>query len=613
MSGVPVWAQDRGPQRFRGREAVTGGRNEIPSRSTERSVSSKRDRTSEYPEDPRIPKLGRTSGVMAAGAWAARLEIARLLEAGCSTETILNEINSGKESDTPLEMSSVAEESQRRAIPKERASEASSKDPYSRVPSEKKKDKLLSQSKGSRDASREGKRSDETHSVSRSHGESSHRESKLMPAPPEFPPPGRFRMERHMGTSIEKASSHLKPSSGEPVWVGSSSLSFSFGKKAVVPQGEIDDYSPTTPEEFTEGETQKGTEGEMDDSHMPPERFGVPEGVGSFRKKAEKGPPPASTDPARRKIGYLPKCGSRDFRRPGCAFSGNGAPQRRGWCKRPDRWKSVWDGNRDPLVLGWGMQGFSSHICRSSKPSSRMKIDQRSLDRVRCRPTSSSWLKMRYRVHDTTELHLRSGTLRHDFRFRSPRSEESESPEVRNGLLKESPREETSASLQCRIPGLSGKSGSWSHEATGIPIGHGEVEALHSSLNKTLGPGDDSTEQGRMVQDRGRGESPRAQSEGRQDQEWTSTLVSIDAGCEPEKWWVDGHLCGNPLQGPWAQVGYPLLLGMRQWRQGWVHLRSTHHRRRRGGDETGNGLWSQERSPSSPLRSWDQGLSLAFV
>ena len=104
MSGVPVWAQEGGPSSFRGRKAVTGGRDEDSSKSLGRSGSSKRNRGSDRPEDQRRPKLGRTSGVFAAGAWAARLEIAHLLESGISTEALLSEINSGRESDRPLEM-----------------------------------------------------------------------------------------------------------------------------------------------------------------------------------------------------------------------------------------------------------------------------------------------------------------------------------------------------------------------------------------------------------------------------------------------------------------------------------------------------------------------------
>ena len=99
MSGVPVWARDRPVSR--GREAVSGGRISA-SDSLGGSGSSKRYAPGGKLESQREPKLGKTSGVFAAGAWAARMEIARLLEAGFSAETIVSEINSGQESDEPL-------------------------------------------------------------------------------------------------------------------------------------------------------------------------------------------------------------------------------------------------------------------------------------------------------------------------------------------------------------------------------------------------------------------------------------------------------------------------------------------------------------------------------
>ena len=50
-------------------------------------------------------QLGATSGVIAAGAWGARLEIAGLLEAGCTSEQLLRMIRSGEESSKPLQLS----------------------------------------------------------------------------------------------------------------------------------------------------------------------------------------------------------------------------------------------------------------------------------------------------------------------------------------------------------------------------------------------------------------------------------------------------------------------------------------------------------------------------
>eukprot|EP00435_Cladocopium_sp_Y103_P073819 s164_g45.t1 len=48
------------------------------------------------------PKLGKTSGILAVGAWSARLEIAGMLQEGIPAEDILRVIQSGEESDQPL-------------------------------------------------------------------------------------------------------------------------------------------------------------------------------------------------------------------------------------------------------------------------------------------------------------------------------------------------------------------------------------------------------------------------------------------------------------------------------------------------------------------------------
>lgn len=48
--------------------------------------------------------LGRTSGVLAAGAWAARMEIATLLESGCDTSSLVDLIKQGKEGDHVLSL-----------------------------------------------------------------------------------------------------------------------------------------------------------------------------------------------------------------------------------------------------------------------------------------------------------------------------------------------------------------------------------------------------------------------------------------------------------------------------------------------------------------------------
>ena len=47
-------------------------------------------------------RLSRTTGVTAAGAWAARLEIADLLDSGANPEEIIRAIRAGEEEGRPL-------------------------------------------------------------------------------------------------------------------------------------------------------------------------------------------------------------------------------------------------------------------------------------------------------------------------------------------------------------------------------------------------------------------------------------------------------------------------------------------------------------------------------
>lgn len=51
------------------------------------------------------PKLGKTEGMVAMGAWAARLEIAQLLSSGVSPSEVIRMIQSGQEGSEPLKMS----------------------------------------------------------------------------------------------------------------------------------------------------------------------------------------------------------------------------------------------------------------------------------------------------------------------------------------------------------------------------------------------------------------------------------------------------------------------------------------------------------------------------
>ena len=63
-------------------------------------------RTSSLPgESVPVLELGRTSGVTSAGAWAARLEMANLLEARCDPTTLIKLAREGTEGDHPLDMS----------------------------------------------------------------------------------------------------------------------------------------------------------------------------------------------------------------------------------------------------------------------------------------------------------------------------------------------------------------------------------------------------------------------------------------------------------------------------------------------------------------------------
>ena len=94
---VPVWVQGRpqagrpvtifDPPRGRGR---SGSRGRGPGSKRIDAVSPRKDRA----------KLGKTSGLFAAGAWSA---IARMIESGVPSSEILEAIRSGSEGDRPLE------------------------------------------------------------------------------------------------------------------------------------------------------------------------------------------------------------------------------------------------------------------------------------------------------------------------------------------------------------------------------------------------------------------------------------------------------------------------------------------------------------------------------
>ena len=108
---------ERGRHRTRSRQRDRGRRRRRSDRenNTPRSETNRSRRTDEgqrkVSEDDsweKIPgsefQLGATSGVIAAGAWGARLEIAGMIEAGCSKGQLLRMIRSGEERLVPLRL-----------------------------------------------------------------------------------------------------------------------------------------------------------------------------------------------------------------------------------------------------------------------------------------------------------------------------------------------------------------------------------------------------------------------------------------------------------------------------------------------------------------------------
>ena len=95
---MPSWAQ--GPTRGRPETVFSSEKKSERPRDAFRPESS-RDHSRGGGSGP--VRLGKTTGVMAVGAWSARLEIARLLEAGVPAREILRSIKSGEEGEDPLE------------------------------------------------------------------------------------------------------------------------------------------------------------------------------------------------------------------------------------------------------------------------------------------------------------------------------------------------------------------------------------------------------------------------------------------------------------------------------------------------------------------------------
>ena len=107
MSKVPKWVSgDTGrssssaPPRGRPLTAFAAERDRV-AHGDDRSGSSKRASASQGADTGRA-KLGRTSGLMAVGAWSARMEIAAMLESGISAAEVLRVIKRGEESETLL-------------------------------------------------------------------------------------------------------------------------------------------------------------------------------------------------------------------------------------------------------------------------------------------------------------------------------------------------------------------------------------------------------------------------------------------------------------------------------------------------------------------------------
>ena len=79
-------------------------------------------------------------------------------------------------------------------------------------------------------------------------------------------------------------------------------MQYSFGKKASAPVTISEGYSPTTPEEVGEVAGERKAETGVVNLSAPPDKFSIPGDIGSFRKRAEKGPPVDREDPTPRPV-----------------------------------------------------------------------------------------------------------------------------------------------------------------------------------------------------------------------------------------------------------------------------------------------------------------------
>ena len=228
-----------------------------------------------------------------------------------SAESIISEINSGQESDEPLaqggapsppeDMTKVDRDSEKEERGKRTVREAYSPGHPSN-PKERRgrsEDDRKAESPGSRPVV---------------FVESRRTKSFEFPAVPDHPPPGRFTA-REPARTPTAAKTKLQPSAsgGGPSWTSGGVTRPVFQKKAEAPTPSSDVDSPTSPAEVAERENAKGPDGVPSPLGMPPEKFGVPPGIGGFRKKAGQGPNLGEEDAAPKDLAPVQK--KRPFRR----------------------------------------------------------------------------------------------------------------------------------------------------------------------------------------------------------------------------------------------------------------------------------------------------------
>ena len=296
---------------------MSGGRPST-SDSIEGSGSSKRRYAPSGVDTQRGPKLGKTTGIFAAGAWAARMEIARLLEAGVSAESIISEINSGQESEEPLAQGGAPSPPES-TVKEIRDSE--NEDRRKRTSREVYSPGLPSNPKERRGRSEDDRRTEPSRSKPVVFVEGRRTKSFEFPAAPDHPPPGRFttREPAKVPTAAKTKPGGLSggaqssTSGGGPSWTSGGVTRPVFQKKAEAPKASSEIDSPTSPAEVAERDTAKGPDGVPSPLGTPPEKFGVPPGIGGLRKKAGQGPNLGEEDEVPKDLAPVQK--KRPFRR----------------------------------------------------------------------------------------------------------------------------------------------------------------------------------------------------------------------------------------------------------------------------------------------------------